>query len=373
MKQIDTIIIFGCTNLVLELLHILNLLEGNKEICFYDNDTEKQGKVWNGSIVYTKDQLYQSVHTSLFVLASINFFEEMKNQLFLLGVEEDRILYPSKILNKQREIDREVIKKRNPKKTLNFLVDLAEHCNLNCQNCDHFSPLAKEHYTDKKIFEKDMKRISELLENKISHVDLEGGEPLLNPDIVQYIRIVHKYLPNTQIQIFTNGILLEKMKQEFWEICNSCRVILEVTKYPIDFDYNRTKELAEKNGVLFRFFSGDVVVKTSMHKPLDLKGKQDKYKSFQACYMANGDCAMLKNGKLYGCTLLPNLETFNKYYNQDLKVTDKDYIDLYMDITADDIFDFLCNPMPGCRYCKVGEWTYNHKWQISQRKIEEWT
>lgn len=373
MEQIDKIIIFGCTNLGLELLHMLELLKIKQTIYFYDNAVEKQGKVWHGCIVYTKEQFNQCANTAIFILASVNYYEQMRKQLLVLGVEENRILYSSGILEKQMADYQELVRRRVAKKTLNFLVDLAEHCNLNCQNCDHFSPLAKEHYTDLRIFEKDIERVSGLLGDKISHIDLEGGEPLLNPDIVQYMKLVHKYLPNVQIKIFTNGLLLGNMKQEFWDICNAYKVILEVTKYPINFDYDKVRELTEKNHVLFQFFSGDIVIKTSMHKPLDLEGKQDKYKNFNACYMANGDCAMIKNGKLYGCTLLPNLETFNRYFNRNLEVTNKDYINLYDDITADEIFDFLCNPTPGCRYCKVNEWTYDHPWRTSQKKIEEWT
>jgi hypothetical protein len=39
---------------------------------------------------------------------------------------------------------------------------LAEHCNLNCAGCDHFSPLAAEEYASLETVKKDMARLAEL-------------------------------------------------------------------------------------------------------------------------------------------------------------------------------------------------------------------
>ena len=38
--------------------------------------------------------------------------------------------------------------------------------------------------------------------------------------------------------------------------------------------------------------------------------------------MANGDCPMLKEGKLYPCTFVPNIPTFNKYFEKNIEVCD---------------------------------------------------
>lgn len=372
-EEQNKIIIFGCSALGAEIFKTLDFFKFSNDIYFFDNAKQHQGTIFCSKEVLSVKKLEEQLEDSLFILASKRFYEQMEAQLIDMGVSKEKILIPQEIDQVKLKKAEEIIEKRIPKKNLEFVVDLAEHCNLNCQNCDHFSPLAEEHFTDINIFERDIKRISEIMGDKVSCVDLEGGEPLLNEDVSKYIEIVHKYLPETQVQIFTNGILLEKMSQEFWETCHNHNVTLEITKYPIKFDYDKVKTLAEANKVNFRYFRGDVVVKTSMHKPLDLEGKQDKYRNFNACYMANGNCPMLKNGKLYGCTLTPNIDTFNKYFGKDIEVTKKDYIDIYDDISAEDVFEFLCNPTPVCRYCKVNEWTYDNEWKTTTRKIEEWT
>lgn len=37
----------------------------------------------------------------------------------------------------------------------------------------------------------------------------------------------------------------------------------------------------------------------------------------------------VENGRLYTCTLIPNIEHFNKYFNKNLEVCDDDSIDIY--------------------------------------------
>ena len=54
--------------------------------------------------------------------------------------------------------------KLKPRNAENFIaeINLTDHCNLNCQCCDHFSPLADEFYLDLETFEKDVKQFAKL-------------------------------------------------------------------------------------------------------------------------------------------------------------------------------------------------------------------
>jgi hypothetical protein len=71
-----------------------------------------------------------------------------------------------------------ILQKR--KTLLRFDVHLAEHCNLRCIGCEHFSPLAKEEFLDIDSFKKDCIRLSELTNKDLEEMFLLGGEPLLN-------------------------------------------------------------------------------------------------------------------------------------------------------------------------------------------------
>ena len=66
--------------------------------------------------------------------------------------------------------------KMTPRSKENFWVEvnLADHCNLNCQCCDHFSPLAKPTFLDYDQYVKDLQRLSELTDNKTCEYFLES-------------------------------------------------------------------------------------------------------------------------------------------------------------------------------------------------------
>ena len=82
---------------------------------------------------------------------------------------------------------------------------------------------------------------------------------------------------------------------------------------------------------------------------------------------------MLKNKKIYTCTVAPNIEHFNKYFNKNLPLCDNDGIDIYKVKSIDEILEFLSKPIPFCKYCNVNGRTFGHEWRRSEKLIEEWT
>ena len=77
----------------------------------------------------------------------------------------------------------------HPHTLLRFEVHVAEHCNLSCRDCLHFSPLAKEEFLDIDEYRKDCARLSELFDSEVERLYLLGGEPLLHPNLVEIMKI----------------------------------------------------------------------------------------------------------------------------------------------------------------------------------------
>lgn len=257
---------------------------------------------------------------------------------------------------------------------ISFEYHLAEHCNLNCKGCEHFSPLATPQFTSYNEFVKDLDRMSELFEKKAKSIHILGGEPLLNKDICKFVQKTRECFPDTgltEIRVVSNGILVNKMQPEFWECLHNNRIILSVTKYPLNLDYNLMFEKAKKYDVKFEFFDNTDQVQYWSNMKLKENGKEDARKSFYKCFLAN-ECVMLKDGKLYTCTLIPNIEHFNKYFNKNLEVCKEDYIDIYQAKSKEEVFDFLSKPVPFCRYCNPDEKDYSLTWGVSKKDIDEW-
>lgn len=254
-----------------------------------------------------------------------------------------------------------------------FAVHIVEHCNLKCKFCDHFAPLAEEEFADIKVFEKDFARLSELLNAKVDRIGLMGGEALLHPQVNDFLYVARKYFPRTKLQLVTNGILLLKQTEDFWKACRNNDIIIVHTKYPIMLDFDKIGEVAKKHDVKFEHYGNSgAVLKTQYHIPLDLEGRQDARTNFMKCFHANY-CCFLAKGRLFTCTVAPNIRHFNKFFNKNIPLTNADYLDIYEARNEEQIMHFLSRPIPFCKYCYVEKRTFEHEWQKSRKDIEEWT
>ncbi len=263
---------------------------------------------------------------------------------------------------------------------------LSDHCNLNCASCTNYAPLANKKFTPFEVIEKDIKKLSELAQNKVARIDLMGGEPLLNPEIVEIMWVSRKYFPSTNIAIETNGILLKSMPEEFWQTVKETGIIVRISLYNGINSVDEIKNFAKEKGADFRQNctvddwccqnEHKIVIETNggcldwKYYPLDLSGKQDLNYNFENC--EQHCCCCLHEGFFYPCTRIANIKHFNKYFNEELSICEKDRINIHENCTAECIFEFLKNPVPFCKYCNVKSEKFI-AWKKSTCDKIEWT
>jgi hypothetical protein len=281
-----------------------------------------------------------------------------------------RDIVPSFILLKRRaSISKGQQKRRlTRRKLLRFEIHLVDHCNLNCKGCDHFSPIAEKSFIDINIFENCFHRIAELTNGRIEEIQLLGGEPLLHGEINELLDIAGKYF-HSNIKIVTNGLLLLKQTDDFWQKCKKNNIAVVITNYPVKLDHARIKKTAKRHGVRIEYTGGDR--KELYAWSFDIKGTQNIYESFSNCSKAN-TCIHLYDGKLYTCPTIPCIRFLNNYFNQEFKISENDYIDIYEVKDIGEVFDFLCKPVPFCRYCNISKIKTGLKWDVSKKDISEW-
>jgi MoaA/NifB/PqqE/SkfB family radical SAM enzyme len=265
-------------------------------------------------------------------------------------------------------------KNRKRKKRIPILhIHLADHCNLNCRGCDNFSPLSPEVFAQVDVVERDCARMSELSGGQVDEVQLLGGEPLLHPEVTRFLAIARNCFPTAPVKLVTNGILLLKQPETFWESCRENRIEIVMTKYPIQIDHNKIEQHVRAQGVAFRFYGNTrAIPKTMMCAPLDLSGKQDGRDSFLRCNSANR-CIAMDNGRVYTCSLIPYVKYFNAQFKQQLQVTAQDSIDLHKAGSIHEILEFVAHPMPFCRYCNRKGIIWDIGFGISRKEMSEWT
>ena len=82
-------------------------------------------------------------------------------------------------------------------------------CNSTCQNCNRFNDYKFSGWQRWADYAEDYQRWSEYV--NFEQIVLLGGEPLLNPTILEWIAGVNKLWPKTSLQVLTNAIRLNQV------------------------------------------------------------------------------------------------------------------------------------------------------------------
>lgn len=211
---------------------------------------------------------------------------------------------------------------------------LVDHCNLKCAGCNHFSPLAEERFADVNIFEKNIKRLTSIL--NVPVLNLLGGEPLLHPNIEEFLIVARKYVKN-DIFIWTNGLLLSSMNKSFWDVVNTHNIFIKETNY----------------GIIENKFQS---IDKRMYSYHWLSHKRDASDRGCPFYEKYDDANMMldDNGYLHLCTTSATIHHYNKYYGTNLElVPNKDYIDIYKHTRESIILAIKKFRRRFCDYCRT--------------------
>lgn len=242
---------------------------------------------------------------------------------------------------------------RSSKKDYNtiqyFEMHLVHHCNLRCAYCAHYSPLAEKWFVDADTLDRDLAVIAPHVIGHVGTINILGGEPLLHPDINNLINIVRHHLPNENLHLVTNGLLLNKMDDVFFNTLKTNNITLVVSRYPINLDYKSLKEDIKKRGV--NIILGGKIYEFARLR-LKKEGDESIPDNFKECGNA-GTCVQLSNGKLFICPQTAYIDFVNKKFNTSFNITEKDFLEIGNIKSFDDIKDFISTPIPFCRYCDL--------------------
>lgn len=228
---------------------------------------------------------------------------------------------------------------------------LVDHCNLNCAGCTHFSPLSKPKFADIDKFEKNLFQFKQIFkEFNIQNINLLGGEPLLHPQITEFIKITRSYFPLSKINVKTNGILLNTMQDSFYESCKKYKINLCISNY-LNIEISKRKDILytieDKNKFFFNYISEKLNNNSKCNSPIN---------TYHYC------CSQLnENGNFHFCGYSANIHFYNKFYNYSIPVIkDKDYINIYeTDFKTSDILKTYYSKRPFCFHCTdhiINDW-----------------
>ena len=283
------------------------------------------------------------------VTREVHFFQsQIMSSLVKLSINLDDV-YLSRRINLSIVSDDNAAALLEPyfsSKYLSYLeFHIADHCILNCKACEHYSGLVKKpHFPNFKQFSADMRRLHEYIDD-IGVIRILGGEPLLNPEINEYIKLSRALYPSTNIFVVTNGILLPQMPDEFFATLRSEQAGIHVSSYPplrnkLEDLHNflLSKQVNFNIGRMNEEFTCKQIL-TKHNQPREM---------FLNCYQAH--CHNLYEGKIAACFLPFTTKCFNEYFGQNLPLDGA--IDLYdPSMTTEKIKRGLNSAFARCAYC----------------------
>lgn len=245
---------------------------------------------------------------------------------------------------------------------------ITNHCNINCERCTRFNNYNfRGHY--------DWLEHADTYRRWAQHVNFEtlgilGGEPLMNPNIIDWIKAIRSWWPNVTLSIGTNGTLLTKIKN-LYETVRDNRVKINISVHNYDWipsiienlkdfypgDYGIT-ELDDK--IFFTKIAKDthgvtVIIKkynsmTVAPIYIDQTGRaklheSDIKKAHDTCGMKS--CHQFVNGKLYKCSVPPMLNEFIKQFPLKVSEFDRSIIERPGGLTVD---EFISDAVAGIQY-----------------------
>lgn len=249
---------------------------------------------------------------------------------------------------------------------LEFIV--TDYCNLNCRGCTHYSPLARKEFVAIDELKRDMVHLGAVCGEGVKEVYLIGGETLLYPQLPEALDALRAAFPTQSLYIFTNGLILGRMDESFWESACRNKTIIAITRYPVKFDYGAVEALCVSKGVEVRVFGDRTQADSFFRFALDPTGSQNKYVSHFKCY--NRGCVSVLDGYVYPCSLSACVKHLNRTGETSFEHRPGDRIAVGDVRNAAQIKRLRDHAVPFCSYCKNPPKTVGYA--LSKRDISEW-
>ncbi len=245
---------------------------------------------------------------------------------------------------------------------------LSDYCNLNCKGCTHYSPLAPKKFETLDTLRRTMAHIGRVAGSGISKAYLIGGETLLYPHLEEAMELLRANFPSQQLYIFTNGLIIPRMSDSFWETARRNDIILGVTRYPIKFDYDSAIALAKSKGVRVEVFADRSDDHSFFRYALDPRGHRNRAIAHLKC--DNRGCLSVVGDRLYPCSISGCVHHLNNAFGTKFTHRPGDYIEVKDIRSVDDIRRLRDRPVPFCEYCILPPNPVTHA--PSNRTPDEW-
>lgn len=268
-------------------------------------------------------------------------------------------------------------------------VYITNVCNLTCEQCNRFNNFDFKGWQRWSDHADQYQQWAKLIDLK--SITILGGEPLLNPDIVSWVRGLNVTF-GIGVQILTNGTRLNQVKGLYDAIAyarprngtrNSIAVSLhnlddletlqqnirEFLNGPVQQNTHRPElwgadyQYSDRNGVFINVYYQNrfdtATVQTSAAGRYTLFDN-DPMQAHDACTFVLYKSYHFIRGKLYKCGPAALLPEFDQQHGFDISDQDRELLNSYRPLTVDNFAEYheeflanLDNPIAQCKFCPI--------------------
>ena len=238
-------------------------------------------------------------------------------------------------------------------------INAVLHCNMSCKSCAHLSPLFKKKNIDLDMVGHDLEILSHSYH--ASYVKIMGGEPLLNPNLVELIKSVTSTGIADEILLTTNGTLLHNAPEELWDVIDSLELSLYPSRLPDQekIESFKSKAALHKVKLLINYYE-NFRISYSENRNEDISLVQDVYDTCKLAHFWHSHTVI--DGWFYRCPqsiFIPQQEVAGGWNSEidGIRISSEPGF-------AESLFKFLTRsqPLKACENClgSVGK-SHSHK------------
>ena len=228
-------------------------------------------------------------------------------------------------------------------------VNVVHHCNMSCRSCSHLSDRVGKYFVDPDQVLNDFSILAEYC--RPQHVRLCGGEPLLHPHLLDVIDAVRDSGISECIRVVTNGTLLHRMPDQFWQKVDQVHISIYPACGVTSQKIRTFRQLARKHRTAL-----EIRYVKRFRESFSERGTTESdllKRIYSTCQIAHSwRCQAIFEGYLYRCS--PSIMIPRLLHDQTKTAAESDGLKLTQsDTFIDDLKRFLLRkePLNACRYC----------------------
>ncbi len=292
-----SLIVFGAGHNGAQLAKMLNNPAinhslGDLQIKYFTcNTREKWGSYYCGLPVVSPVEMLKHLDEvdGICVSTPANVDDIMK-QLLDMGVTKPVYLTPGYVYeylwgpDMPALVEMDITKPRLPH--LNLLC--VEGCNLNCKGCFSADSRTSNRILTPHEVESMLNQVKHFFSG-VRHFEFFGGEPLLHNELDKLLYIARRNMPDTEIVIYSNGLLIPGLARETLQSIAKLDIHFCISLYPVTgVIKNQIDSVLTKHGIKYVFTPPIYTFRKSICEDGNLDPEEMFYNCPKAVFLSDG-------------------------------------------------------------------------------------